>query len=64
MNQRSHGHYGVLCASCEPRFEEFLAPGEPPDTGLDESLGVAVGHSVLLQQLDEFSDGSRGMSDG
>ena len=52
------------CYAHRARFEEVLAPGEPPDTGLDESLGVAVGHSVLLQQLDEFSDGSRGMSDG
>jgi hypothetical protein len=24
------------------RFEEFGAPGEPPDKDLDEALGVAV----------------------
>ena len=31
------------CYAHLARFEEFLAPGEPPDKGLDEALGVAVG---------------------
>ena len=52
------------CYAHLARFEEFLTPGEPLDKALDEALGVAVGQPVRLQQLDEFSDGSHGMSDG